>query len=79
MAAGDSLTQAFEDKREMANRPGGEHVTTVLELGEGRVQAACSCGWRSAVFGADKRLGAMDARQHAEDARDLHEWDVSLA
>jgi hypothetical protein len=54
-------------------------MTTVAELGEGRVQAACSCGWCSAVFGADERLGATDARQHAEDARDLHQWDVSLA
>ena len=55
-----------------------EHVTAVLELGEGRVQVQCSCGWRSAVFGADKRLGAMDALQAAKDAADLHEWDSSL-
>jgi len=55
-----------------------EHVTSVLEMGEGRVQTRCSCGWRSAVFGADKRLGVMDALQAAEDAADLHEWDISL-
>jgi hypothetical protein len=63
----------------MADRRAGEHLTTIRDLAEGRVQAACSCGWRSPVFGADKRLGAMDARQHAEDARDLHEWDASLS
>lgn len=62
----------------MADRGNGEHQSAVLELGEGCVQAACSCGWRSAVFGADKRMGTMDARQQADDARDLHEWDMSL-
>jgi hypothetical protein len=51
----------------------------LLDLSEGRMQAACTCGWRSAVFGEDKRLGAMDALQHAQDAADLHTWDASLA
>jgi hypothetical protein len=55
------------------------HHTTVQELGEGCVQAACSCGWRSPVFGADKTTGTMDPLQQAMDARDLHEWDASMA
>ena len=63
--------------RTMSARP-SEHFTAILERGEGRVQASCSCGWRSAIFGADKRLGAMDALQQAADAADLHEWDSSL-
>ena len=58
--------------------PTREHSTTILDLSEGRMQAACTCGWRSAVFGEDKRLGAMDALQHAQDAADLHTWDASL-
>jgi len=37
-----------------------EHRATIVELSEGRTQAACSCGWRSAVFGADKSAGTMD-------------------
>jgi hypothetical protein len=41
-------------------------------------QAACNCGWRSAVFGEDKRLGGMDALRHAADAADLHKWDASM-
>jgi len=61
----------------MSGRP-SEHRTAILERGEGRVQAICSCGWRSAIFGADKRLGAMDALQQAAHAVDLHEWDASL-
>ena len=63
--------------RTMSARP-SEHFTAILERGEGRVQASCSCGWRSAIFGADKRLGAMDALQQAADTVDLHEWDSSL-
>jgi hypothetical protein len=63
--------------RTMSARP-SEHRTAILERGEGRVQASCSCGWRSAIFGADKRLGAMDALQQAADTVDLHEWDSSL-
>ena len=63
--------------RTMSGRP-SEHRIAILERGEGRVQASCSCGWRSAIFGADKRLGVMDALQQAADAADLHEWDVSL-
>ena len=56
-----------------------EHHTSILELGEGTVQAVCSCGWRSEVYGADKHSGTMDPLQQATDARDLHEWDASLA
>jgi hypothetical protein len=56
-----------------------DHRTAIEELGEGRVQAVCSCGWRSPVFGADKSVGTMDPLQRAMDARDLHEWDASLA
>jgi hypothetical protein len=55
-----------------------EHHTTIQEAGEGCVQAACSCGWRSPVFGADKATGTMDPLQQATDARDLHEWDASM-
>ena len=56
-----------------------DHRTSVRELGEGRVQAECSCGWRSPVFGADKTQGAMDPLQQARDASDLHKWDAAMA
>jgi hypothetical protein len=55
-----------------------DHHTTIRQLGEGRVQAACSCGWRSPVFGADKTAGTMDPLQHATEAGDLHEWEASF-
>jgi len=55
-----------------------EHRTTIVELSAGRTQAVCSCGWRSAVFGADKSVGTMDALQQAAEARDLHEWDQAM-
>jgi hypothetical protein len=55
-----------------------DHATTIQELGEGAVQAVCSCGWRSPVFGADKAAGTMDPLQRAVDAGDLHEWEMSL-
>jgi len=55
-----------------------DHHTTIQEVGEGGVQAVCSCGWRSPVFGADKTAGAMDPLQRAADAGDLHEWEMSL-
>ncbi len=51
---------------------------TIQQLGEGGVQAVCSCGWRSPVFGADKTTGTMDPLQHATEAADLHEWEMSL-
>src|SRR5258705_7738358 len=54
------------------------HSTTIRQLGEGAVQAVCSCGWRSPVFGADKTTGTMDPLQHATEAADLHEWEMSL-
>ncbi len=55
-----------------------DHQTRTEEVGEGRVQAACSCGWRSAVFGTEKSTGTMDPLQQAMDARDLHQWEASL-
>jgi len=55
-----------------------EHRSMIVEISEGRTQAACSCGWRSAVFGADKSAGTMDALQEAAEARDLHEWDQAM-
>jgi hypothetical protein len=54
------------------------HTARVAGLGEGIAQAVCDCGWQSPRFGADKRLGTMDARQTAEDAADLHQRDCSL-
>lgn len=54
------------------------HSTTIQQLGEGAVQAVCSCGWRSPVFGAGKTAGTMDPLQHAAAAADLHEWEMSL-
>lgn len=56
-----------------------DHQTSLRELGEGQLQAVCSCGWHSIVFGADKQLGTMDALQHAQDAADLHQWEASLS
>ena len=55
-----------------------EHDTTTEEQGEGGVRAVCSCGWRSQVFGQDKTGGTMDPLQQAMDARDLHEWEMSM-
>ena len=54
------------------------HEARVIGLGEGIAQAVCACGWHSDRFGAEKRLGTMDALQAAQDAADLHEWDSSL-
>jgi hypothetical protein len=53
-----------------------DHRSTIVQLGEGAVQAVCSCGWRSSVFGADKQAGTMDALQLATDAADLHLWEI---
>jgi hypothetical protein len=55
-----------------------KHLVTVQQLAEGAVQAVCSCGWQSPVFGAAKTTGTMDPLQLARDAGDLHEWDASL-
>ena len=55
-----------------------EHHTTVHEAGEGSAQAVCSCGWRGPVSGAGKTAGTMDSLQHAAQAGDLHEWEMSL-
>ena len=54
------------------------HATTIREFGEGAVQAVCSCGWRSPVFGVGKATGTMDPLQHATEAADLHDWEMSL-
>jgi hypothetical protein len=55
-----------------------EHHTTVHEAGDGSAQAVCSCGWRGPVSGAGKTAGTMDSLQHAAEAGDLHEWEMSL-
>jgi len=54
------------------------HRTRIEQLGEGAVQAVCSCGWHSPVFGADKSAGTMDALQQAAEAADVHEWDMAV-
>lgn len=54
------------------------HRWAVVQLDEGAVEARCSCGWRSEVFGTDKTLGTMDPLQQASEAADLHEWDSDL-
>jgi hypothetical protein len=56
-----------------------EHRTTIIELGEGATQVACSCGWRSERFGVEKDTGTMDALQRARDAADLHVWDAAMS
>jgi hypothetical protein len=56
-----------------------DHGTQVVELGEGRTQAVCTCGWRTDRYGEDKQAGTMDALQQAGDAADLHEWDAALS
>ena len=55
-----------------------EHETAVMPLDEGAVQATCSCGWRSPVFGVNKTTGTMDPLEQATDAADLHQWDADL-
>jgi hypothetical protein len=55
-----------------------QHSATIQQLAEGAVQAVCSCGWRSPVFGASKATGTMDPLQQATEAADLHEWEMSL-
>ena len=54
------------------------HRISIHRVGEGGVQAVCSCGWQSPVFGADKTTGTIDPLQTATDAGDLHQWDISL-
>lgn len=56
-----------------------QHSTLIIELGEGAMQAACVCGWRSERYGVDKSAGTMDALQQAQNAADLHEWDVAMS
>ncbi len=55
-----------------------EHSRTITDIGEGTVQAVCSCGWHSEVFGTDKTTGVMDPLQQASEAADLHEWESDL-
>ena len=55
------------------------HETRIIGLGEGIAQAVCDCGWESPRFGADKRLGTMDALQAATEAADLHQWERSVS
>jgi len=55
-----------------------DHHITIDEQGEGGVQAVCSCGWRSPVYGTEKTAGTMDPLPRATDAGDLHEWETSL-
>ena len=62
----------------MRNRSAVQHHITIREAGEGGAQAACTCGWRSPVFGTGKTAGTMDSLQRAADAGDLHEWEMSL-
>lgn len=57
----------------LEKRPRGSSHDSFQDVAEGGVQAVCSCGWRSPVFGADKTTGTMDPLQRAADARDLHE------
>ena len=56
-----------------------KHCRTITQLEEGAVQACCSCGWRSAVFGTEKTGGTMDPPQQATEVADLHEWDADLS
>jgi hypothetical protein len=56
-----------------------EHGRTITQLDEGAVQAVCSCGWHSPVFGTEKTGGTMDPLQQASEAADLHEWEVDLS
>ena len=55
-----------------------DHRITIHQVGEGGVQAVCTCGWQSPVFGAGTTTGTMDPLQTATDAGDLHQWDMSL-
>jgi len=56
-----------------------QHCRTITQLDEGAVQAVCSCGWRSPVFGTEKTGRTMDPLQQASEAADLHEWEVDLS
>ena len=55
-----------------------QHRVRINQLGEGALQAVCTCGWRSEVFGINKTAGTMDPLQQVTDAVDLHEWDSEL-
>ncbi|HZZ52635.1 MAG TPA: hypothetical protein VFE65_37530 [Pseudonocardia sp.] len=65
--------------RTKCDRCSVEHSPTIAQIGEGAVQAICSCGWRSEVFGADETLGTMDPLQQAREAADLHGWDSDFS
>jgi len=47
-------------------------------MGEGRVQAVCSCGCLGPIFGGDQTTGTMEPLQQALDAGGLHDWEMSL-
>ena len=55
-----------------------EYHTTIHDVGQGGAQAVCSCGCRSPVFGTGTTAGTMDSLQHAAEAGDLHEREMSL-
>ena len=55
-----------------------DHHVTVQEAAEGGAQAVCSCGWRSPVSGTGTTAETMDSLQHAAEAGDLHEREMSL-
>jgi hypothetical protein len=55
------------------------HEVEVHLLEEGAVQAVCSCGWRSDVYGTSKTTGTMDPLEQARDSGDLHVWDEQFS
>jgi hypothetical protein len=55
------------------------HEVEVHLLDEGAVQAVCTCGWRSDVYGTVKTTGTMDPLEQARDAGDLHVWDQQFS
>jgi hypothetical protein len=56
-----------------------QHCRTITQLDEGAVQAVCSRGWRSPVFGTDKTGATMDPLQQASEAADLHECEADMS
>ena len=71
--------RALRDAGALRGRRGGVHEVEVHLLEEGAVQAVCTCGWRSEVFGRTKTVGTMDPLEQARDAGDLHVWDQQLS
>jgi hypothetical protein len=54
------------------------HKARVVGLGEEIAQAICDRGWQNPRFGADKRLGTVDARRAADDVADPHQLACSV-